>query len=324
MKRKQKSEVPVDLAARVLFKSDRTCCVCRTAGKPVQLHHVDEDPGNSVERNLAVLCFDCHTDTQIKGGFHRKLDCDQVILYRDDWNQIVAQRRATIDAQSIVGAAERAPELKSLTTTLEILRERGQYFLLVVHYDALGNNELRDKYIELALQQEPDDDDLLIFLRSIQSRQDLIPQEVIDREIQRRQEHSSWSHLARLYDKIGEHKNAVRNYCKTILEALDEERDFSAAFYLKELGETELQQRLFENAYRKSTEAGDLWWRIRALQELGWKDELKAVLIENRVEIERSGNSFLREQLFHATGETDKLHEERRARADGIRVESFD
>jgi hypothetical protein len=76
-----------------MFDSDRTCCVCTTRGRPVQLHHIDDDPTNHDESNLAVLCFDCHRDTQVSGGFDRKLDAHQVTLYRDDWKKRVHNRR---------------------------------------------------------------------------------------------------------------------------------------------------------------------------------------------------------------------------------------
>ena len=92
MAKNQRVEIPEEVAARVLFLSDRTCCVCREARKPVQIHHIDEDPSNSIEANLAVLCFDCHHETQIRGGFDRKLDARQVMLYRDDWHGIVERR----------------------------------------------------------------------------------------------------------------------------------------------------------------------------------------------------------------------------------------
>jgi len=91
-----RSEIPADVAAEVLFESDRTCCVCRTRGRPVQIHHIDEDPLNHSQENLAVLCFDCHRDTQLKGGFDRKLDTNQIILYRNDWYNHVRQRRAYV------------------------------------------------------------------------------------------------------------------------------------------------------------------------------------------------------------------------------------
>ena len=320
MKSKKKADIPVDLAARVLFKADRTCCVCRIAGKPVQIHHIDEDPSHNVERNLAVLCLDCHTDTMVRGGFHRKLDAEQVILYRDDWDQVVAQRRAAVDARAASIGPEQSAELKSLTTTLDILKERRQYWLLAIQYDALGNVDLRDKYIELTLQQQ-NDDDTLIFLRSMQGRQDLIPREVIQREISRREKYDDWSQLGRLYDKIGDYKNAVRFYCKAIIQDVDEDNVFAAAFYLKELSETELSIRLFQEAYRRATERHDLWWQIRALEELDWKDELRSVLVKHRTEIEQTGSSLLRQALYSATGEKDKLYEERRRSAESIRIE---
>jgi hypothetical protein len=102
MARKLRQSIPEDLAAEALFLSDRTCCVCRTPGKPVQIHHVDENPSNNTLENLAALCFDCHRDTQIRGGFDRKLDARQVILYRDDWHRIVAQRRGSGSEATII------------------------------------------------------------------------------------------------------------------------------------------------------------------------------------------------------------------------------
>jgi hypothetical protein len=59
--------------------------VCRDRHKPVQIHHIDEDPSNGEPDNLAVLCFDCHRKTQLKGGFDRKLDAAQIRRYRSDW-----------------------------------------------------------------------------------------------------------------------------------------------------------------------------------------------------------------------------------------------
>ncbi len=93
MAKKNRTEIPAEIAAKVLFDSDRTCCICGIRGKPVQIHHIDEDPSNSIPENLAVLCFDCHHQTQIRGGFDRKLDSAQVALYKSDWVQRVASTR---------------------------------------------------------------------------------------------------------------------------------------------------------------------------------------------------------------------------------------
>jgi Protein of unknown function (DUF3298) len=93
MAKKTRTEIPAEVAAEALFLSDRTCCICRESNKPVQIHHIDENPGNSVAENLAVLCFDCHHLTQLRGGFDRKLDAAQVLKYRADWLARVASKR---------------------------------------------------------------------------------------------------------------------------------------------------------------------------------------------------------------------------------------
>ena len=92
--KKKRVEIPRDIEAQVQFLSDRTCCVCRVRGKPFQIHHIDENPANNEPNNLVVLCLECHNETQIRGGFGRKLNADQIILYRDDWLMQVAKTRA--------------------------------------------------------------------------------------------------------------------------------------------------------------------------------------------------------------------------------------
>lgn len=93
-RKKEKTPIPSDKAARVLFLSHRTCCVCRIPKMPMQIHHIDGNPSNHALENLAILCLVCHRDTQIRGGFDRKLDAEQIKLYRDDWHRIVAEQRA--------------------------------------------------------------------------------------------------------------------------------------------------------------------------------------------------------------------------------------
>jgi len=100
MTQKERNEIPAELAAQVLFLSNRICCVCRERRKPIQIHHIDENPSNSREENLAVLCFECHHETQIRGGFARKLDAHQIILFRDQWHSIVEGNRRARESPS--------------------------------------------------------------------------------------------------------------------------------------------------------------------------------------------------------------------------------
>jgi hypothetical protein len=98
-----RTSIPDDIAAHVLFAHDRTCCICRIRGRHIQIHHIDENPTNHEEKNLAVLCMDCHTETQLSGGFGRKLSSSEVRIARDEWISAVAIRRARAEDLIIAG-----------------------------------------------------------------------------------------------------------------------------------------------------------------------------------------------------------------------------
>jgi len=98
---KIRTPIPSDLAADVLFASNNTCCICRERGKPLQIHHIDENPSNNVFENLSVLCLECHNATQKKGGFDRKLDAPLVTKYRDEWFERVTSRRNLADELAV-------------------------------------------------------------------------------------------------------------------------------------------------------------------------------------------------------------------------------
>lgn len=92
--------VPPDVVAEIMFASMRTCCVCRVAGRSVQIHHIDGDHANNEPENLCALCLDCHHLTQVEGGFARKLDAAQVRRHLADWTERVLRRRDEADRLS--------------------------------------------------------------------------------------------------------------------------------------------------------------------------------------------------------------------------------
>lgn len=114
MPKKKRVRPPDDISEEVMFRHDRTCCVCRDKGKDVQIHHLDENPSNNDPENLAVLCFDHHNDTQIRGGFGRKLSAAAVTVNRDDWVRRVEERRDKADeiaASAMSGFSASASEI---------------------------------------------------------------------------------------------------------------------------------------------------------------------------------------------------------------------
>ena len=112
--KKQRVEIPSDTAAEILFRSDRICCVCRQRGRSIQLHHINDDPSDSAGDNLAVLCFDCHRETQIRGGFDRKLDAAQVKLFNADWIKRVEAQRSGEQSSAQLGSASDRQVLRYL------------------------------------------------------------------------------------------------------------------------------------------------------------------------------------------------------------------
>ena len=122
MARTDRTEIPSETAAKVQFLSDRTCCICRIRKKPTQIHHLDGDPGNHAQENLAVLCFECHHETQIRGGFARKLDRHQIVLYRDDWYQTIDRHRHRFEGSDEI----QAPNGRESPTPTEV-RVQGSF-----------------------------------------------------------------------------------------------------------------------------------------------------------------------------------------------------
>jgi len=105
---KERAPIPPEVAAAILVASAHTCCKCEERGAPIQIHHIDDNPGNNDPANLAVLCLRCHDETQIRGDFARHLSAESVRLYRDKWIARVEQRRREADALFVARAAGQA------------------------------------------------------------------------------------------------------------------------------------------------------------------------------------------------------------------------
>lgn len=275
-------------------------------GKAVQIYHLDENPSNFREENLAVLCLDCHRETQIRGGFDRKLDADQVTLYRQDWIRLVVQSRAHEEAVREAARPDSDLKVKIATSVADVYLEHKEYELLAIHYHVLGQSDLRDKYIKLALRKSQTDY-MIAFLRGIQGRPELIPKQVIKRELRRYDRDTFWTEKARFLRRLGREREAAESYVAGILKCLREGETFSAAFYLKELFATGLTERLFEFAFEEARLDGQLWWQVRALQELGRQAELDSFLSEHAKEIGLSNDPYLLQALAHTQNDPKEI-----------------
>jgi tetratricopeptide (TPR) repeat protein len=217
----------------------------------------------------------------------------------------VLNRRFAQYEESATRLEYAAERITYTTTVAERLRENGEFELLAMLYNSIGNTELRDKYIDLALDQSPSDDSIC-FLRGMQGRPDLIPPDVAERRLERQEELADWTQRARTLMSLGRPVEAARDYVRGILHSLENENPFGAAYYLKELVRRDIIDALLATALAQAAAADDLWWQIRALQELGWGTELDALVVEHADEIEESGNSRMLVLLRRAEGREEE------------------
>lgn len=92
---KTRIPIPLALANIVLYKSAKTCCVCRRPGIPVQLHHCDDDPSNNDEANIIPLCKICHDDAHTKRALSQNLTTNRQMDFKAKWEIEVANRSST-------------------------------------------------------------------------------------------------------------------------------------------------------------------------------------------------------------------------------------
>jgi tetratricopeptide (TPR) repeat protein len=135
-------------------------------------------------------------------------------------------------------------KIELATSTVESYRENQEFGLLAMYYNSIGNYELRDKYVEIAIQEDPSDQNTC-YLRGLQGKPELITEDVIERELARYTENKDWTQRARFFTKLGKHREAAADYLQGILESLNEDNIFSAAYYLKEVEKEDLVQELF-------------------------------------------------------------------------------
>jgi hypothetical protein len=301
MPKKIRIEIPVDISAKTLFESDRTCCICHQK-KPVQIHHIDENPANNEPKNLAVLCLDCHHDTQIRGGFGRKLDAEQVRLYRDDWLGQVRRQRLVAPPEESETGLHASTDVREVAARLEIHKAAEHWFRVAQIYDEIGDVELRDKYIDLTLKGNPNLFERYGIARMQGTTTDL-SQELIAATLE--DVGKDWTWRAAILKETGNISQAAVVYLEGIRAAIERGAWFNAAFYIRHALNGEIADMLFLRSLRESAEEGDLWWQLRAFEELGWNDAKRELLLGNESKIQESGEPHLMEQLAKAKGDAE-------------------
>jgi hypothetical protein len=129
----------------------------------------------------------------------KEVQIHQVRLFRDDWLRNVRRKRAAVSPIIQQDQEELKWRIRYATEIAEIYLEQKDYQSLAFHYAALNEEELRDKYVERAIEAGADDE-FVCFFRHLQGKP--IPAEIVEREIKRLTSERDVLNRARLYGSV--------------------------------------------------------------------------------------------------------------------------
>lgn len=80
---------------RLFAKNARMCCVCKSFGVGLELHHIDGDNSNTIDENLAVLCLFDHDAHHRPGQYpklrHVDLGPTEITRFKQEWEDFVRE-----------------------------------------------------------------------------------------------------------------------------------------------------------------------------------------------------------------------------------------
>lgn len=133
---------------KILMKNKHTCCICRdfkSYQEPI-IHHIDGNPSNNDENNLAVLCL-IHASMADAGlrkgklGSGKKLKPDEVLVFKRTWEEkceteirlekrvLPVKERKQLEILYKFEISKRKNEILSLSQEQQHLRRNNYEFL---------------------------------------------------------------------------------------------------------------------------------------------------------------------------------------------------
>ena len=124
MAKKKRVKIPDEVASELLYMNDHTCCLCKDPGKPVQIHHINEDPSDNSLENLAAVCVECQNKIHRKGGVEKGYLPSEVQKHKILWEKAVANKRKYLGTPPIV---RKIKEFNTKTGVERVIEEKIPY-----------------------------------------------------------------------------------------------------------------------------------------------------------------------------------------------------
>lgn len=114
---------PEQVAAELLAKCKRRCCVClRWCGLRMHIHHIvpESEGGSGSSENGIPVCLDCHAEIESRSNMGRRFSREELVLHRSQWFSVVAERPDVL-LRSAAAQTETGP-LEALLAELDYNR----------------------------------------------------------------------------------------------------------------------------------------------------------------------------------------------------------
>ena len=106
MKKNRRRSIPLITQRNLLEKNLDVCCVCKERGIGINFHHIDGNPENNNESNIAVLCVQEHDQYHRARAYdktkHLELGTDRIREFKKEWEQTVEESKS--DNPKIIAA----------------------------------------------------------------------------------------------------------------------------------------------------------------------------------------------------------------------------
>lgn len=93
MANNKRTPIPKKIQESLKEKNLFVCCICKERGLGVNLHHIDGNPNNNTENNLAVLCVKEHDRYHRPHAYdilnHLELGAEKINKFKVEWEETV-------------------------------------------------------------------------------------------------------------------------------------------------------------------------------------------------------------------------------------------
>lgn len=140
MTKPKRIKIPTSTQESIFSKNLNVCCVCKERGVGTNLHHIDGNPANNNEDNIALLCVQEHDHHHRPDSYdkskHGDVPSDKIKELKIEWEQTVMECKTEcpkiLAVLNVYGSNEKVDSVRLLIQNIDmkVIYERDYYLLM--------------------------------------------------------------------------------------------------------------------------------------------------------------------------------------------------